>query len=173
MTATAPERDHLSLRQQAEAKWGKSDLTLRIEAARDEAATVTRCAFCKWSHAGSFASGREAAAAHRASKHPEAAKPRPRRKKVYVGQTEGDREILRAIERNKAKAKPRARAKPRPSGKPGPQSRLTVERIAYLTDERTRRSLRRIAADVWEPWGYKNANSAKSAFHYALQKAEA
>lgn len=40
---------------------------------------ITRCAFCRWQHIGTADQGRDAAAAHRAERHPDVVQTRRRR----------------------------------------------------------------------------------------------
>jgi hypothetical protein len=51
-------------------KRGKSQFTLRIEAAQDAQPCITRCLFCRWKYEGTVSEGRTAALAHRRSVHP-------------------------------------------------------------------------------------------------------
>ena len=63
----------LTLRASVEKRWGKSELTLRIEQKRDAGYIITRCLFCQGRiiHRGSVAEGRAAADLHRQTKHPD------------------------------------------------------------------------------------------------------
>jgi hypothetical protein len=61
--------------------YGPNPFTLRMEARRDEAPTVTGCLWCPgWQHVGSAAEGRVLAREHRELAHPEA-KSRKRRRR--------------------------------------------------------------------------------------------
>lgn len=53
----------------------------------DQQAIVTACLFCDWRHEGPAADGRELSLAHRRDAHPEAVKPKPRRRRPTL---EGD-----------------------------------------------------------------------------------
>lgn len=67
-------------------RYGPSAMDLLEEAARDNAATITRCAFCpRWSHRGTAESGRIAATAHREKAHPEIKVTRRRRGRKKKG----------------------------------------------------------------------------------------
>lgn len=62
-------------------RYGANPFTLRMEARRDEAPTVTGCLWCPgWQHVGSAAEGRVLAWEHRELAHPEA-KSRKRRRR--------------------------------------------------------------------------------------------
>jgi hypothetical protein len=71
VTAPVRTREDETLRESLERRHGKSDITLRIEAARDAAPIVTRCLFCRWQFIGPAGEGRVRAAEHRL-KHPQA-----------------------------------------------------------------------------------------------------
>ena len=73
----------MTLRGSVEKRWGKSELTLRIEQQRDAGYIITRCLFChgRIIHRGSAVEGRAAADLHRETKHPDVV-PQKRRRVV-------------------------------------------------------------------------------------------
>ena len=81
LALSPPRPRRLPLRASVERRFGKSELTLRIEQRRDASYTVTRCLFCQGRiiHRGAAAEGRAAADLHRQAKHPGIASQQRRR----------------------------------------------------------------------------------------------
>lgn len=139
-------------------RWGKiGPLQERFDEMRDAAPTTTRCAFCPWTFNGTAAEGRTASLDHRRHAHPDCVVyVRPRRTK-RVEQTAADRAIVQTL------------AEHRPTVKRMSRTKLTDQRIADAAQRYdTGESVRAIAADHYNDWGYRSIETLAVALYRAL-----